>query len=82
VGGSSSGSSPTLRSRLRNTGARTDALVDSGHTVVAPAVRDGVIAFVAADNLFDARIEVSETGDRVEGYGPPRILRAGLSLRW
>jgi outer membrane receptor protein involved in Fe transport len=46
------------------------------------AVRDGVIAFVAADNLMDAAVEVSETGDGVEGYGPPRLIRAGLSLRW
>ncbi len=45
-------------------------------------VRDGVVAFVAADNLFDAEVEVSETGDGVEGYGPPRVVRAGLSLRW
>lgn len=45
-------------------------------------VRDGVVAFVAADNLLDAEVEVSETGDGIEGYGPPRVVRAGLSLRW
>ena len=45
-------------------------------------VRTGVIAYVAADNLFDAEVEVSETGDGVAGYGPPRTVRAGLSLSW
>lgn len=46
------------------------------------AIRDGVMVYVAADNLFDAEVAVSETGDGVEGFGPPRTLRAGLSLRW
>ena len=45
-------------------------------------VRTGVVAYVAADNLFDAEVEVSETGDGVAGYGPPRTVRAGLSLSW
>ncbi|WP_425988634.1 TonB-dependent receptor [Brevundimonas sp. TWP2-3-2] len=45
-------------------------------------VRTGVVAWVAADNLFDAEVEVSETGDGVAGYGPPRTVRAGLTLSW
>ena len=45
-------------------------------------VRDGVILYAAADNLFDAGVAVAESGDGVEGYGPPRTLRAGLSLSW
>ncbi|MDP3405657.1 MAG: TonB-dependent receptor [Brevundimonas sp.] len=45
-------------------------------------IRDGVLVYLAADNLFDAEVAVSETGDGVEGYGPPRTVRAGLSLRW
>ncbi|QTN19297.1 TonB-dependent receptor [Brevundimonas sp. AJA228-03] len=45
-------------------------------------VRDGVILYAAADNLFDAGVAVAESGDGVEGYGPPRSLRAGLSLSW
>ncbi|MGE7197181.1 TonB-dependent receptor [Brevundimonas naejangsanensis] len=36
--------------------------------------------WVAADNLFDEAVEVSETGTGVEGYGPPRTLRLGV--RW
>lgn len=36
--------------------------------------------WVAADNLFDEAVEVSETGTGVEGYSPPRTLRLGL--RW
>ena len=46
------------------------------------SVRDGVILYAAADNLFDAEVAVAESGDGVEGYGPPRTLRAGLSLSW
>jgi len=36
--------------------------------------------WVAADNLFDKAVEVSETGTGVEGYAPPRTLRLGV--RW
>lgn len=36
--------------------------------------------WVAADNLFDDAVEVSETGTGVEGYSPPRTLRLGV--RW
>ena len=45
-------------------------------------VRDAVIAYAAADNLFDHAVEVAETGDGVAGFGPPRTVRAGLSLSW
>ncbi|MET0294587.1 MAG: TonB-dependent receptor [Phenylobacterium sp.] len=38
-------------------------------------------AYVAVDNLFDAAIEVGETGDGVESFSAPRTLRVGLSLR-
>ncbi len=44
------------------------------------ALRPGVDLYLAADNLFDAEVEVSETGDGVAGYGPPRMLRLGLRL--
>ena len=36
--------------------------------------------YLAADNLFDEEVEVSETGTGVAGYGPPRTLRLGLRL--
>lgn len=80
----------TLVGRVRYEGARFEddlnsRTLDEAVTLDARAewtVRDGVVAFVAADNLFDAEVEVSETGDGVEGYGPPRVVRAGLSLRW
>ncbi|EKY28275.1 TonB-dependent receptor [Brevundimonas diminuta 470-4] len=38
------------------------------------------MVWVAADNLFDKAVEVSETGTGVEGYAPPRTLRLGV--RW
>lgn len=80
----------TLVGRIRYEGARFEddlnsRTLDEAVTLDARAeweVRGGVIAFVAADNLFDADVEVSETGDGVQGFGPPRVVRAGLSLRW
>ena len=38
--------------------------------------------WLAADNLFDAEVEVSETGTGVEGFAPPRTLSAGLRLTY
>ena len=35
---------------------------------------------VAAYNLFDVEVEVSETGDGVSGFGPPRTLSLGVRL--
>lgn len=80
----------TLAGRVRYESARFEddlnsRVLDAATTVDARAeyeVRTGVVAYVAADNLFDAEVEVSETGDGVAGYGPPRMVRAGLSLSW
>ncbi|MFA4899623.1 MAG: TonB-dependent receptor [Brevundimonas sp.] len=38
--------------------------------------------WVAADNLFDEDVEVSETGTGVAGYGPPRTISIGLRLSY
>ena len=46
------------------------------------AVNAGTALWLAADNLFDAEVEVSETGAGVAGYGPPRTVRAGLRLSY
>ncbi|CAN5403019.1 TonB-dependent receptor [soil metagenome] len=80
----------TLSSRARYESARFDddlnsRVLDAAVTFDARAdwrVRDGVTLYAAADNLFDGEVEVSQTGDNVAGYGPPRTLRAGLSLAW
>jgi len=45
-------------------------------------VRTGVVLYVAADNLLNADVEVAETASGVAGFGPPRTLRAGLTLGW
>jgi outer membrane receptor protein involved in Fe transport len=37
--------------------------------------------YLAAENLFDAELEVGETADGVESYSQPRTLRIGFSLR-
>ena len=39
---------------------------------------DSTALWLAADNLFDAEVEVSETGNGVAGFGPPRTLSIGL----
>jgi len=37
--------------------------------------------YLAADNLFDARVEIGESADGLESFGAPRSVRAGLSYR-
>ena len=46
------------------------------------ALREGTRLYAAVDNLFDADVAVSQTGDAITGYGPPRTARIGLSLSW
>lgn len=46
------------------------------------AVTPQTVLWLAADNLFDADVEVSETGTGVAGFGPPRSLAAGLRLSY
>jgi outer membrane receptor protein involved in Fe transport len=41
---------------------------------------DRAEVYVAAENLFDAEVETSETADGVEGYATPRVLRVGVRL--
>ena len=36
--------------------------------------------WLAAGNLFDADVEVAQTGTGVTGFGPPRSLGVGLRL--
>ncbi|WP_284878254.1 TonB-dependent receptor [Brevundimonas sp. MEB006b] len=38
--------------------------------------------WMAADNLFDEDVEVSETGTGVAAYGPPRTVSIGLRLSY
>ncbi|WP_313432573.1 TonB-dependent receptor domain-containing protein [Brevundimonas sp.] len=38
--------------------------------------------WVAADNLFDKDVEVSQTGNGVAAYGPPRTASIGLRLSY
>ena len=60
-------------------------VLDSAATVDLRArwrLTDRAVAYLAADNLFDEDVEVSETGDGVPGYGPPRTFRLGLRLDW
>ncbi|MGZ9099060.1 MAG: TonB-dependent receptor, partial [Brevundimonas sp.] len=59
--------------------------LDAAFTLDARAdwrVREGVLLYAAADNLFDEDVEVSETANGVAGFGPPRTLRAGVSFSW
>jgi len=38
--------------------------------------------WMAADNLFDENVEVSETGTGIAGYGPPRTVSIGLRVSY
>ena len=64
-----------LNSRVLRAALTLDARADWG-------LRDGVTLYVAADNLLDAAVEVSETANGVAGLGSPRTMRAGLSFNW
>ena len=44
------------------------------------SVTPSATVWLAADNLFDAEVEVAETGTGVAGYGPPRTLSLGIRL--
>lgn len=45
-------------------------------------INDTASLWLAADNLFDADVQVSETGTGVKGLAPPRILSAGVRLTY
>lgn len=40
------------------------------------------LLWLAADNLFDADVEVSETAGGIAGYAPPRTLSMGMRLAY
>src|SRR5690606_6675947 len=62
-----------LNSRVLDAAATVDLRADW-------ALTPSATLWLAADNLFDAEVEVSETGDGVAGFGPPRTLRLGVRL--
>ena len=80
----------TLSLRGRHESRRFDDDLNSRRLGAATTVdarldwqlKDGVGLYVAADNLFDAGVEVSETADGVAGYGPPQTVRVGASIHW
>lgn len=80
----------SLSARARYESARFDddlnsRVLDSAVTLDARGdlqVSDGVRLYLLADNLFDEEVQVSRTADNVAGFGPPRTLRAGLTLTW
>ena len=62
-----------LNSRVLESGGTLDLRADW-------AVSGAAVLWVGASNLFDADMEVSETGTGVAGYAPPRTLSVGLRL--
>jgi len=62
-----------LNSRVLDAAATVDLRADW-------AVTPSATVWLAAANLFDAEVEVSETGDGVSGFGPPRTLSLGVRL--
>lgn len=43
-------------------------------------ITPGTVLWLAAENLFDADVEVAQTATGVTGFGPPRSLGIGLRL--
>tara|TARA_R110002167_G_scaffold27139_5_gene92585 strand:- start:1869 stop:3887 length:2019 start_codon:yes stop_codon:yes gene_type:complete len=80
----------TLAGTVQYEGRRFDD--DLNSRILAPAttvnlradwaLTPGTTLWLAADNLFDADVEVAQTGDSVTGLGPPRSLGLGVSLAW
>jgi len=62
-----------LNSRVLGSGGTLDLRADWN-------LNDTAVLWVSAANLFDAEIEVSETGTGVAGFAPPRTLAVGLRL--
>ena len=62
-----------LNSRVLEAAATLDLRADW-------ALTPSTTVWLAADNLFDADVEVSETGTGVAGFGPPRTLSLGVRL--
>lgn len=62
-----------LNSRVLEAGGTLDLRADW-------SLSDTTTLWVSAANLFDAEIEVSETGTGVAGYAPPRTLSVGVRL--
>jgi outer membrane receptor protein involved in Fe transport len=62
-----------LNSRVLEAGGTLDLRADW-------SLNDATTLWVSAANLFDAEIEVSETGTGVAGYAPPRTLSVGVRL--
>lgn len=63
-----------LNSRRLSAGLQFDARA-------AWRVTEAVEAYVAADNLFDEKLEVGETGDGIESFAAPRTFRVGFTYR-
>jgi outer membrane receptor protein involved in Fe transport len=63
-----------LNSRILDAAATVDLRADW-------ALTPSATVWLAADNLFDAEVQVAETGTGVAGYGPPRTLSLGVRLR-
>ncbi|HYC98980.1 TonB-dependent receptor [Brevundimonas sp.] len=62
-----------LNSRVLEAAATVDLRADW-------ALTPSATLWLAADNLFDERVEVSETATGVAGFGPPRTLSLGVRL--
>lgn len=45
------------------------------------ALAKGLEVYLAADNVINAKIAVAQSADGVTGYGAPRLVRVGLSVR-
>ena len=79
----------TLRAAARYEAARFDDDLNT-HRLKAATTADvearwrvapNAELYLAADNLFDVRVQTAETADGVFSYDAPRMVRGGISLR-
>jgi outer membrane receptor protein involved in Fe transport len=63
-----------LNSRRLSAGLQADARATWRFT-------EDLEVYVAAENLFDEKLEVGETADGVESFAAPRTIRVGLTFR-
>ncbi len=79
----------TLLAEARYDGARFDDDLNTrrlapGGTADLRAdvqVTRAISVFAAAENLFDAAIQTGRTADNTVSYGPPRLIRVGVTVR-
>lgn len=79
----------TVRADLHYEGARFDDDLNTRPIAASTTldlrgdlrVQGPISLFVEADNVFDTKIQTAAAADGTRSYGPPRLIRVGLTIR-